>query len=162
LAIVRMSLDLRSAGLFFVSGVAGLLAFTLIVSTIVLARPGWIGAALGLLALDYIAHVLLAGQSDLPTLGLVSVALLLVGELSQWSIDSRLPGRYVAGLHRSRAIGIGALVAAGLGIVLVSSVAVGLPTVPGGWIEAVAVAATVTLLALISVVALRAPSRLRR
>jgi len=157
-----MALDLRSAGLFFVSGIVGLLAFTLIASTIVLARPGWIGGALGLLALDYIAHVLLAGQSDLPTLGLVSVALLLVGELSQWSIDSRLPGRYAAGLHRSRAIGIGTLVAAGLGIVLVTSVAVGLPTVPGGWIEGLAAAATVPLLALISLVALRAPSRLRR
>ena len=137
------------------SGAVAMLALLAVGSALALARPGWIGAALGLLALAFFGHVLLAGESDLATLGVVSVALLLVGELCQWSIDSRLPGAYDAGLHRSRAISVALQVSLGIGIVFISSVAAGQSIAPESWVVALAVAATVALVWLISTVAIR-------
>lgn len=132
-----------------------MLALFLLATVLVLARSGWIGGVLGLLALQYFGHTVLANGSNPAELAFVGVAILLVGELSQWSLDSRLRGRYEGGMHRSRAAGIAGLGVLGLGTVVLSQVAAGLP-VPGGIATvAVAVAATVALLGLISIVALR-------
>lgn len=128
-------------------------------AALVFARPGWIGAILGLFALLYMGHVLVAPGSDLLTAGVVGVALLLVGELSQWSFDSRLRGRYDGALHRARAIGAAGLVLLGIGALLVTFLAVGLP-VPGGLATiAAGMGASVALVVLISIVALRPPAR---
>ena len=124
-------------------------------AALVLARPGWIGGALGMLALLYLGRTAVADAANPTQLGLVSVGLLLVGELAQWSIDGKLPGRYERGLHLSRATAIAVLGLLGLGTVALSQVAAGLP-VPGGiGTVAVAMGATVALLGLISVIALR-------
>ena len=108
LVIARLSLDLRTGALLFVSGTRP-------------RRPRdprrcprprevtLIGAAQTMFALLYLGHVVLAGESTWEALGLVSLGVLLVGELSQWSFDSRIVGRYEAGLHQSRAVGIAAL-----------------------------------------------------
>jgi hypothetical protein len=150
-----VSLDQRSSGLAFVTGASGLLCLVVLAIALVLARPGWIGGALGLLALLYLGHTVVAEAANPTELGLVSVGLLLVGELAQWSIDGKLPGRYEQGIHLSRATAIGVLGLLGLGTVALSQVAAGL-AIPGG-IGAVAIAmgAAVGLLGLISAVALR-------
>jgi hypothetical protein len=124
-------------------------------AALALARPGWIGGAVGLLALLYLGHTAVAEAANPTELGLVSVGLLLVGELAQWSLDGKLPGRYETGLHISRATAVALLGLLGLGTVALSQVAAGLP-IPGG-IGAVAVAtgAAVALLGLISMIALR-------
>jgi hypothetical protein len=135
-----------------VPGVAivGLLAVALVV-----ARSAWLGAVLGLLAVLYFGHVLLVNRTDVVELGLVAVALLLVGELGQWSIDARLTGRHEAGLHRSRAAGIAWLAILGAATVLVSGLAGGLPIGGGIGSLVIAMAASVAVLGLISMVALR-------
>lgn len=150
-----MSLDVRSSGLAFVSGALGLLCLLVLAAALVLARPGWIGGALGLLAVLYLGLTVIANTPNPTELGLVSIALLLVGELAQWSLDGRLAGGYETGIHLSRASGITVLALLGLGTVALSQVAAGLP-IPGG-VGAVAVAmgAAVALLALISTIALR-------
>jgi hypothetical protein len=148
-----MSLDLRSAGLMFVSGGFGLGALLLLGAALVLARPGWIGATLGFLALVYFGHELLAGESNWEALGVVGVALLLVGELSQWSMDSRLPGRYDAHLHVSRAVGTAWLVSLGLAMAFLSLAAAGLPITGGIPTVAAGMVASVALLALVSILA---------
>ncbi len=150
-----MSLDVRSSGLSFVTGGFGLICLLVLVAALVVGRPAWIGGAIGLLALLYLGHTVVADAANPTELGLVSVALLLVGELGQWSLDGRLSGRYEPGLHVSRATAIALLGLLGLGTVALSQVASGLP-IPGGvGAVAVAMAATVGLLGLISVVALR-------
>ena len=87
----------------------------------------------------------------------VGVALLLVGELAQWSLDGRLVGRYERGLHVSRVIGIAWLGLLGLGVALLGLLAAGLPIFGGIETVAVAMAASVALLGLASIVAGRAP-----
>jgi len=150
-----VSLDLRSSGLSFVSGTFGLLCLLVLGAALVLARPGWIAAAVGLLALLYLGHTVVEDAANPTELGLVSVGLLLVGELAQWSMDGRLAGRYETGIHLSRATGIALLGLLGLGTVALSQVAAGVP-IPGGvGAIAVAMAASVALLGLISAVALR-------
>jgi hypothetical protein len=150
-----LSLDARSSGLAFASGAVALAAVLQLAAALVFARPGWIGVALGLLALLFFEHAAATGDSDVARLGLASVGLLLTGELAQWSLDSRLPGRYDAGLHRSRAGGIGLLLVVGFGAVVLSEFAAGVPVPVGLGTMAVAAAAAVALLALISNVALR-------
>ncbi|MEO8272974.1 MAG: hypothetical protein ABI620_02760 [Chloroflexota bacterium] len=150
-----MSLDTRSGGLLFVSGVLGVVVVLLLVAVLVLGRSGWIGAVLGLLAALYLGHVLVAPAADLATAGFVGVALLLVGELSQWSFDSRLRGRYEPALHLSRAVGVAWLVLLGAGVVLLSQLVVGLPVSGGLGTVIVGMAAFVGVVALVSIVALR-------
>jgi hypothetical protein len=155
--VVALSLDARSPGLLTVSGGFGLLALLLLGVVLVTVRPGLIGAALALLALLSFGHAAIAPDANLGQLGLVGVGLLLVGELSQWSLDARLPGRYEAALHGSRAIGLAWLALAGLGTVVLTLVAAGISIPAGLGTVALAVAATVALLGLISIVALRGP-----
>jgi hypothetical protein len=145
----------RSGGLVFVSGAVAVLGLVLLATALVFVRPAWIGAALGLLALLFFEHAAATGDTDVGRLGLASVGLLLTGELAQWSLDSRLAGRYDEGLHRARAGGIGVLVVVGSGAVVLSELAAGVPVPVGLGTMAVAAAAAVALLALISNVALR-------
>ena len=71
----------------------------LLAGVLILGRPNLVALPQGLLAVLYLGHVVLAGESTWEGLGLVSLGILLVGELSQWSFDSRVAGRYEAGLH---------------------------------------------------------------
>lgn len=154
-----LSLDTRSAGLGFVTGGLGLVALLLLGATLVAARPGWIAGVLALLALLYFGRLAVAGEPSLEGLGIASVLLLLTGELSQWSMDSRHAGRYEAGVHLWRAAGIALLGLLGLGTVLLSQVATDVPIDGGIGTVAVAMAAAVAVLGLVSVVALRRPGR---
>jgi hypothetical protein len=156
--IAAVSLDVRSGGLVFVSGVLGLTVVLLLGAALALGRPGWIGPLLGLLALLYLGHLLVAPEANFATAGVVGVALLLVGELSQWSFDSRLRGRYEASMHHARAIGVAVLVALGAGVVLLSQLVVGLPVSGGLGTLIVGIAAFVAVVALVSIVALRQPA----
>lgn len=158
-AVAGLSIDVASASLRLVLAWFGVASVALLGGALILARRGWIGAVLGLLALLTLGRQLVGGAVGTDRLGFVGVALLLIGELSQWSIDSRLAGQSALGLHRSRAVGITWLVALGLAVALLSRVAAGLPFPEGTLTVAIAVAASVGLLALISVVARRSTSR---
>ena len=72
-------------------------------------------------------------------------------------MDRRLTGQYETGLHISRAIGIAWLGLLGVGVVVLSQLAAGLPISGGIETVAVAMAAAVALLGLLSIVAGRAP-----
>ena len=158
MAIAAASLDVRSGGLAFVSGMPGAIIVLLLVGSLVLGRPGWFGVTPALLAVLYVGHLLVAPGSDLATAGLVGVAILLVGELSQWSFDSRVRGHHDAAIHRARAIGIGGLAMLGAGAVVLSLVVIGLP-VSGGLVTViVGMAAFVGVVALASVLAVRSGS----
>ncbi len=154
-AIAAVSADTRSSGLVFVSAGFGILCLLVLAAALVLGRAAWIGGAVGMLAVLYLARTVVAEAPHPTELGLVGVALLLVGELGQWSLDGRLAGRYEPGIHVSRATAIAVLGLLGLATVALSQMAAGLP-IPGGvGAVAVAMAATVGLLGLISAVALR-------
>lgn len=153
-----MSLDLRTGALLFLSGTAAAVVIVVLAVVLILGTPTHIGLPQGMLAVLYLGHVVLAGESTWEALGLVSLGILLVGELSQWSFDSRVAGRYETGLHRSRAIGIAALLALGLAVILLAAVASGLPSLGDPWAIAVAAGASLALLALISTVARRRTS----
>jgi hypothetical protein len=152
---VGLSLDARSPGLLTVTGAFGVLALALLGVTLAAARPGLIGVVPGMLAVLAFGHAAIAPQPDLAQVGLVGVAILLVGELSQWSLDARLPGRYAPAIHRSRAVGVAGLTLAGLGIAMVALLAGGVSLPAGLGTVALAVAATVALLGLVSIVAQR-------
>ena len=135
------------------SGSAAAVVLVILAGVLVLAKPQLIGAAQAMFALLYLGHVVLAGESTWEALGLVSLGILLVGELSQWSFDSRIAGRYEAGLHQSRAIGIAALLALGVGVITLAAFGLGLPNLGDPWAVVAATAATLALLALITKVA---------
>ena len=156
--IAALSLDVRSGGLVFVSGLLVALLVLMLGVALHFARPGWIGPIVGLFVLLYVGHLLVAPGSDLVTAGVVGVALLLLGELGQWSFDSRLRGRYDRALHRARAFGVAGLGLLGAGAVLLILVVVGLPVPDGLGTIAAGMGALVALVVLISVVALR-PAR---
>lgn len=161
-AIDAASLDVRSGGLVFVSGVLGGVVVVLLAAALVLGRSGWIGPVLGLLAVLYLGHVLIAAEASPLTAGVVGVAILLVGELSQWSFDSRLRGRYAGAMHRARAIGIGGLVLLGAGTVVLSLLVVGLPVSGGLVTVGVGMAAFVAVAVLVSIAARRPAAPLDR
>ena len=146
---------MRSPGLLTVSGAFGLLALLLLAVVLVAARPGLIGATLAVLAILTFGHAAIVAEPNLAQVGLVGVALLLIGELSQWSIDGRTPGRYELALHRSRAVAVTWLALASLGTVTLTLVAAGVAIPAGLGTVVLAVAATIGLLGLISVVAHR-------
>ena len=137
----------------FVSGTAAVVVLVILAAVLVQAKPNLIGAAQALLALLYLGHVVLAGESTWEALGLVSVGVLLFGELSQWSFDSRVVGRYEAGLHLSRAIGVALQLALGVGVLILAAFALGLPRLGDPWAVVAATTASLALLALISRVA---------
>jgi hypothetical protein len=156
---VRLSLDLRTGALLFVSGTAGVVVLVILGGVLTLAKPNLIGAAQALLALLYLGHVVVSGESTWEALGLVSLGVLLFGELSQWSFDSRVVGRYEAGLHLDRATGVAALLALGVGVITLAAFALGLPNLPDPWAVMAATAAALALLALITRVAQSAAGR---
>ena len=135
------------------SGTAAVVVLVILAGVLVLAKSQLIGLAQAMLALLYIGHVILAGESTWEALGLVSLGVLLVGELSQWSFDSRVVGRYDVGLHRSRVMAIVALVALGVGVIALAAFAFGLPDLPDPWAVVAAIAASLALVALITTVA---------
>jgi hypothetical protein len=147
---VRLSLDLRTGALVFVTGTAAVVVLMILAAVLVLAKPHLIGAAQAVLAVFFVSHVLVSGESTWEALGLASLGILLFGELSQWSIDSRVVGRYEPGLHQSRAVGVAALVALGLGVITLAAVALGLPTLGDPWAVVAAIAASLALLVLIT------------
>jgi hypothetical protein len=150
LVVVRLSLDLRTGALVFVTGTAAVVVLMILAAVLVLAKPHLIGAAQAVLAVFFVSHVLVSGESTWEALGLASLGILLFGELSQWSIDSRVVGRYEPGLHQSRAVGVAALVALGLGVITLAAVALGLPTLGDPWAVVAAIAASLALLVLIT------------
>ena len=135
------------------SGTAAVVVLVILAAVLVLAKPGLIGAAQALLALLYLGHVVVAGESAWAALALVSLGILLFGELSQWSFDSRIVGRYEAGMHRSRAIGVAALLALGIGVNTLAAFALGLPDLADPWAVVAATAASLAVLVLITRVA---------
>jgi hypothetical protein len=153
--LVGLSLDTRSPGLLTVSSAFGLLALALLAIALAAGRPGLIGAALAVLAILSFGHAAIADGPDLGQAGLVGVGLLLVGELAQWSLDGRLPGRYDPAVHRTRALAITWLALAGLATAVLALLAVGVSIPAGIGTVVLAVAATMALLGLISIVALR-------
>lgn len=133
----------------------GVVALILLFVVLLFVRPSWLGAVLLLLALLYLGHLLVAPQANWWVAGLVGVGLLLVGELSQWSFDSRLRGRYDWTVHRTRAVGIAGLVLLGAGVVLLSWLVVALPVSGGLGTLVVGMVAFVAIAAIVSIVALR-------
>jgi len=115
---------------------------------VVLARAEWVGPALGFLGLVFLGHLLVLGTTDLAAAALAGVGLLFAGELAQWSIDARWPGRYDDGMHTSRATGVAGLGLRGVGVVLLGAVAAGLPLTGGIELVFIATAAAVTLFGL--------------
>ncbi|HYK96299.1 MAG TPA: hypothetical protein VE011_10600 [Candidatus Dormibacteraeota bacterium] len=152
-----LSLDLRSPSLAVVSGGPGVVLELMLGAALVLARPGWIGTILAFLALLFLGHLAVAGASDPATAAVVGAALLLIGELSQWSMDGRLVGSYDARLQVSRCIGVAWLTLLAIGALVLSLVAAGLPIAGGIVTVVVGMGAAVALLGLFSAVAARAP-----
>jgi hypothetical protein len=150
---VRLSLDLRTGALLFVSGSVAAVVLVILGGVLVLAKPHLIGGAQAMLALLYLGHVVVVGESTWEALGLVSLGVLLFGEISQWSFDSRVVGKYEAGLHQSRAVAIAFLSALGVGVIALAAFAFGLPDLPDPWAVLAAIAASFALLALITTVA---------
>jgi hypothetical protein len=136
-----------------VSGTAAVVVLVALAGVLLLAKSHLIGAAQAMLAVLYLGHVVIAGESTWEALGLVSVGILLVGELSQWSFDSRVVGRYEPRLHRSRATGILALLALGVGVITLAAFAFGLPNLPDPLAVVAAISASLALLVLITKVA---------
>jgi hypothetical protein len=157
--VALLALDLRSPALAVVTGGPGLTLLVLLAAALLAARSGWIGLVLGLLALLFFAHLLVAGESGTETAAIVGVLLLLAGELGQWSIDGRLAGRYERSLHVTRALGIALLGLLGVAVAFLAMVASGLPTSGGIETVAIGMAAAVGVLWLLSYAAARAPSR---
>jgi hypothetical protein len=154
-AIATVSLGAGSATSALLAGTVGTLGVGILAVALVAGWPGGIGAAIVLLGLGYLGHVLLGSDVSPALLVSVSVALLLVGELGQWSLDRRVRGTYERGLAVSRGAGIGLLVVLGTGMALLGLVVTGIP-VPGGLpAQAAAVAAAVALLTLVASVARR-------
>ena len=140
------------------SGTAAVVVLVIVAGVLVVGKPSLIGPAQAMLAALYLGHVVVAGESTWEALGLVSLGILLFGELSQWSFDSRVAGRYEPSVHRSRGIGIAALLALGLGVIALAAFGLGLPNLPDPWAVVAATVASLALLALVSRVARTASS----
>jgi hypothetical protein len=154
--VVRASLDLRSGGLAFLSGSIGVAGLALLAGALLFGVPRLIGPALALLCALYIERLVATGQSDPGILAISSVGILLVGELAQWSVDSRVSGRYEPGLHVSRGLGHVWLSALGGASVALGLLAATAPVAGGLGAPVVAMAAAVAASAVISVAARRA------
>ena len=123
---------------------------------LILGKSNLIALPQGMLAIVYLGHTIVSGVSSWETLGLVSLGILLVGELSQWSFDRRVAGQYAVGLHVTRAIGVGLQLALGLGVISLAAATAAIASPADPWAIAAATAASLALLALISIVAGRA------
>lgn len=157
--IVALLLDVRTGGLAMLSGSLGVVALVILGAALVLGQSALIGWALGLLALQYAERLVATGDASLWIPAITGLGLLLVGELSQWSIDSRsLVGSH-ARLNAARAMAIGSLMAIGAATVLASLLMVLVPISSSPWATVGAVAAIVAITVLVATAAQR---RLRR
>jgi hypothetical protein len=153
--IATVSLQAASGTLPLLAGSVGLLGVGVLGVVLVTTWPGGIGAAVALLGTGYLGHTIVAADAAPLVLVSVSVSLLLVGELTQWSLDRRLRGSYEVGLEASRAAATGLLVVVGAGAAALGLAVTGI-AIPGGMAaQAAAVAASVALLALVASVARR-------
>jgi len=160
--VIGAALDLRSGGLVLLSGAPGVVALAVLGLALLTARPQLLGPALAILCLVQLQRVAMTGESDLARLAAVSVGVLLVGELSQWSFDSRQAAVRERGMHVSRGLTVLVLCVLSLVAVTVVLVAAFLPVAGGAWAPAVAVLAAVGLLAMLSVAAMRGVERDQR
>jgi len=117
----------------------------LFTSAVVLLRAGWIGPALGFLAVVFVGHLIVLGSADIVEAALAGIGLLFAGELGQWSIDARWSGRHDDAMHRLRGSAIAGLGLRGVGVVLLCGLAAGLPLTGGIELVLVATAAVVAL-----------------
>lgn len=154
--VAGVSLDQRSGGLAFLTGIVAVTALVALVAALVVGGGRLIGAALALLGLLYFVHVLLIGELRPWVLASVGVGMLLVGELAQWSLDSRPGGRREVGMHVSRIVGIAWLVVLASIVVVLALVAASTPAGDGMVSLLLATVASVALLALILAVGRRA------
>jgi hypothetical protein len=155
-AIVALSLDARSGGLLFLTGTVGVLALGVLGGALVVGNPAFLGPAVAVLELAYLQRVLLAGAPSVVEVGLVSLAVLLVGELGQWSLDNRLVRIDAPRMHLGRLWAILGLVAVSAVAVTVVSVGAVAPVAAGIAVSIIAVAATVATIAVVSAAATRA------
>ena len=153
--VAGLSLDQRSGGLAFLTGIVAVTALVALVAALVVGGGRLIGAALALLGLLYFVHVLLIGELGPWVLATVGVGMLLVGELAQWSLDSRPGGSREVGMHLSRIVGIAWLVVLASSVVVLALVAASAPAGDGVVSLLLATVGSVTLLALILAVGRR-------
>jgi hypothetical protein len=159
-AIVAILLDTRSGGLAMLSGSVGVVALVVLGAALVLAQSALIGWALGLLALQYAERLVATGVANLWLPAVAGLGLLLVGELSQWSIDSRSLVGVHARLHVARAMAVGSLLTIGAATVLVSLLTIVVPISSTPWATVGAVVAIVGITVVFATAArrrLRAP-----
>lgn len=154
MGIAGHSLALNSSELAVTTGGLALLALFLLLTGLILAWGAGIGWALAALATLYLSHLYFSGPIIGLEVSLVGVGLLLVGELSQWSLDSRLSWRFERSLCASRAIGLILLVAIALGVALLAQLASEVRVAGSLGTVASGTAAVVGLLALIATVGL--------
>jgi hypothetical protein len=130
--------------------IPGALAFGLLAACLVMGWPLPIGAALLLLAAQYAAALALLDAAADAAAPLYAAGLLLVGELSYWSLELRAPGREESRVLTRRLTLLAALavVAGSLGVFVL---AVTSASVGGGVVwDSVGVAAAVGVLAIIA------------
>jgi hypothetical protein len=135
--------------------IPGALAFGLLAVCLVVGWPLPIGAALLLLAAQYAAALALLDAAVDAGAPLYAAGLLLVGELSYWSLELRAPGREETRVLARRLVLLAALalVAGALGV---SVIALTSASVGGGVVwDSVGIAAAVGVLAIIARLARR-------
>jgi hypothetical protein len=151
--IAEGSLPADADGLALITCGLALAALLLLLASLVLAWTSGIGLVLAALGLLYLSHLYISGESAGVEAALVGVGLLLVGELSQWSLHSRLSGRYERSLHASRAIGLMVLISLALGMALLAQLVSGVRFAGNLGSVAAGTAAAVGFLVLIASVA---------
>jgi hypothetical protein len=155
LGIAALLLDARSGGLAMLSGSLGVLALVVLGAALVLGQSALIGWSLGLLALQYAERLVATGEANLWVPAVAGLGLLLVGELSQWSIDSRSLVRPRIRLHVARAMAIGSLLTIGAATVLVCLLTIVVPISSTPWATIGAVVAIVGVIVVFGAAARR-------
>ena len=153
MAVAALLLDRRSGGLAFVSGSIGVAALTTLAAALVFSRAGLIGWAIAILCVQYVERLIATSDSNVVIPAVAGVGVLAVGELSQWSLDSRSIAGVSGRLHLARGLAVIALLALGSATVLVCLMALAAPGPREAWTAGVAVVATVALLGVFSAVA---------
>lgn len=143
-------LDARSGGLALLSGSIGALALVTLAIALLFGRPALLGWALAVVFLQYLERLVATGETGLWLPAAVGVGALLVGELGQWSFDSRSLARGQRGLHLGRAMAILSLATLGAVTTVVCLLAVAAPMPRDRWTAAAAIVAIVVTVALVA------------